>query len=200
MRWRILIPSFCISVVFHTSALKLRSCQGTFLESFLDALKAGSTKIGVHLPAAIRAGETVVFISLLERLRGLPRYPEVIRSLVIVDSVELARQAVDQAQARKLFHHRSVETEQGARCTASGIADVCVTFISVSPCTDTMHLKHRRDAPDIAPGSAITKVRSGRIEGCYHDETPCRCTLLGVLLHPFPLQLECRESSCCKRW
>ena len=70
------------------------------------------------------AGKTVVFVSLLERLQELSRNPQATRSLIIVNSVELARQAAD--QARKLFPHLTVEIEQGARYTASGLADVCV--------------------------------------------------------------------------
>ena len=127
MRWRSFIPRVLYLRYAHTSTLKLRPYQESCLESCLDALKEGSTKIGVSLPTG--AGKTVVFVSLLERLQELPRSPEATRSLVIVNSVELARQAAD--QARKLFPHWTVEIEQGARHTASGLADVCVMFISL---------------------------------------------------------------------
>ena len=124
MRWRLLIPRVPLLRHVHTSALKLRPYQETCLESCLDALKQGSTKIGVSLPTG--AGKTVVFVSLLERLQALPGNSQATRSLVIVNSVELARQAAD--HARKYFPHWTVEIEQGVRHTASGLADVCVVF------------------------------------------------------------------------
>ena len=127
MRWRLPIPRVLRVRCAHASALKLRPYQETCLESCLDALKDGSTKIGVSLPTG--AGKTVVFVSLLERLRALSGSPEATRSLVIVNSVELARQAAD--HARKLFPHWTIEIEQGARYTASGLADVCVEFFFV---------------------------------------------------------------------
>jgi len=129
MRWRLPIPRVLHLRRAHSSALKLRPYQESCLESCLDALRDGSTKIGVSLPTG--AGKTVVFVSLLEQLQASPRNPETTRSLVIVNSVELARQTAD--QARKLFPHWTVEIEQGARYTASGLADLCVTFVSASP-------------------------------------------------------------------
>ena len=124
MRWRPLIQKALHLRHAHTSALKLRPYQETCLESCLDALKNGSSKIGVSLPTG--AGKTVVFVSLLERLQELSGNPQATRSLIIVNSVELARQAAD--QARKLFPHWTVEIEQGVRYTASGLADVCVAI------------------------------------------------------------------------
>ena len=126
MRWWLILPRALHIRHAHTSALKLRPYQETCLESCLDALKGGSTKIGVSLPTG--AGKTVVFVSLLERLQALSGNPNATRSLIIVNSVELARQAAD--QARKLFPHWTVEIEQGARYTASGLADVCVMLTS----------------------------------------------------------------------
>ena len=127
MRWRFLIPRASHIRHVHTNALKLRPYQETCLESCLDALQQGSTKIGVSLPTG--AGKTVVFVSLLERLQGFPGNSQATRSLVIVNSIELARQAADQAQ--KFFPHWTVEIKQGARHTASGLADVCVVFVLV---------------------------------------------------------------------
>lgn len=126
MRWRPFIPRVLYLRYAHTTTLKLRPYQETCLESCLDALKEGSTKIGVSLPTG--AGKTVVFVSLLERLQPLFASPEATRSLVIVNSIELARQAAD--QARKLYPHWTVEIEQGARHTASGLADMCVSFFT----------------------------------------------------------------------
>lgn len=127
MRWRVFIPRALHLRRAHTNALKLRPYQETCLESCLSALKDGSTKIGVSLPTG--SGKTVVFVSLLERLQALSGDPQATRSLVIVNSIELARQAAD--QARNLFPHWTVEIEQGARYTASGLADVCVVLIFV---------------------------------------------------------------------
>ena len=128
MQWRLLISrAFNLQRHTHTTALKLRPYQEECLESCLNALRGGSTKIGVSLPTG--AGKTVVFVSLIERLQTLPRSPEATRSLVIVSSVELAQQAAD--QARRLFPHWTVEIEQGAQSIASGLADVCVIFISL---------------------------------------------------------------------
>ena len=127
MQWRLVVPKALHLRRAHTSALKLRPYQETCLESCLDALKDGSTKIGVSLPTG--AGKTVVFVSLLERLQAPPGNPEATRSLVVVNSVELARQAADQAQ--KLFPHWTVEIEQGTRYTASGLADLYVAPVCI---------------------------------------------------------------------
>ena len=155
MRWRLLIPRVLHLRRAHTNALKLRSYQESCIESCLDALKDGSTKIGVSLPTG--AGKTVVFVSLLERLKALPGNLQATRSLVIVNSVELARQAAD--QARKLFPHWTVEIEQGARYTASGLADVCVEFAFVqssvlikrvpAPSRHTRHCSRLRDCKSL---------------------------------------------------
>ena len=127
MRWWLFIPGAPHFRYAHTTAFKLRPYQETCLESCLDALKSGLTKIGVSLPTG--AGKTVVFVSLLDRLQALFGSPGATRSLVIVNSVELARQAAD--QARKLFPQWTVEIEQGARYNASGLADLYVMVISV---------------------------------------------------------------------
>jgi ATP-dependent helicase IRC3 len=148
MRWRLFIPKVPHLRYAHTTALKLRPYQETCLESCLDALKEGSTKIGVSLPTG--AGKTVVFVSLLERLQGLSRSSGATRSLVIVNSVELARQAAD--QARKLFPQWTVEIEQGARYHATGLADLCVTLVYLESPTLTrgIFFQYYCDLPDAA--------------------------------------------------
>lgn len=90
------------------------------MEACLDALKAGSTRIGVSLPTG--AGKTTVFISLLSHIDPPKAKPDAERALVIVNSVELALQAAGQAE--KLFPHWSVEIEQGTKHRASGTADL----------------------------------------------------------------------------
>ncbi|KAI0801180.1 P-loop containing nucleoside triphosphate hydrolase protein [Fomes fomentarius] len=103
------------------SAVVLRPYQESCLEACVDALHRGSTRIGVSLPTG--AGKTTVFISLLSRLSAPTNAPEATRSLVIVNSVELAQQTAD--QARRLFPEWSVEIEQGKH-QASGLADLTV--------------------------------------------------------------------------
>ncbi|KAI0361525.1 P-loop containing nucleoside triphosphate hydrolase protein [Trametes cingulata] len=105
----------------RNAAVVLRPYQESCLEACLDALKDGSTRIGVSLPTG--SGKTTVFISLLSRLQAPSHAPEATRSLVIVNSVELARQTAD--QAKRLFPHWNVEIEQGKH-HASGVADLTV--------------------------------------------------------------------------
>jgi ATP-dependent helicase IRC3 len=62
-----------------------------------------------------------VFISLLSRIAA--REPErPMKTIVIVNSVELARQSA--VQAAKMFPNWSVEIEQGAKHKATGFADL----------------------------------------------------------------------------
>ena len=101
------------------AAVVLRPYQESCLEACVDALRNGSTRIGVSLPTG--SGKTTVFISLLSRLGPPAHSPHATRSLVIVNSVELAQQTAD--QARRLFPEWSGEIEQG-RDSASGTADL----------------------------------------------------------------------------
>ncbi|OSD03148.1 P-loop containing nucleoside triphosphate hydrolase protein [Trametes coccinea BRFM310] len=107
--------------VVRKAAIVLRPYQESCLEACIDALKEGSTRIGVSLPTG--SGKTTVFISLLSRLATPPESPQATRSLVIVNSVELAQQTAD--QAKRLFPQWSVEIEQGKH-HASGLADLTV--------------------------------------------------------------------------
>jgi ATP-dependent helicase IRC3 len=85
----------------------------------MDALKSGVSRIGVSLPTG--SGKTTVFLTLLSLIHSPPKHPQANRSLVIVNSVELALQAA--AQSRKLFPDWRVEIEQGSQ-KASGRADL----------------------------------------------------------------------------
>ncbi len=67
------------------------------------------------------AGKTAVFISLLSSLEPRNDRREATRSLVIVNSIELAKQAA--AQAKQLRPDWVIEIEQG-RHKASGDADL----------------------------------------------------------------------------
>ncbi|KAL1748461.1 P-loop containing nucleoside triphosphate hydrolase protein, partial [Schizophyllum fasciatum] len=105
-----------------TAAILLRPYQEHCLQTCTEALSAGSTRIGVSLPTG--AGKTTVFISLLSRLSPPQDNAKATRSLIIVNSVELARQSAE--QVAKLFPRWSVEIEQGAKHQATGRADVTV--------------------------------------------------------------------------
>ncbi|KAE9408139.1 P-loop containing nucleoside triphosphate hydrolase protein [Gymnopus androsaceus JB14] len=108
---------------FSTEAARpitLRPYQEQCLQACEDALKAGSTRIGVSLPTG--AGKTVVFVSLLSRISSSS--PDASRSLIIVNSIELARQSAE--QVARLFPSWSVQIEQGVKHQASGTADVTI--------------------------------------------------------------------------
>ena len=96
----------------------LRPYQEDCLDSCLDALAAGSTRIGVSLPTG--AGKTTVFISLVGRMKS--QDPARTKGLVIVNSIELAKQAA--LQATRLFPNWTVEIEQGQEHVATANADL----------------------------------------------------------------------------
>ncbi|KAG1825879.1 P-loop containing nucleoside triphosphate hydrolase protein [Suillus subaureus] len=102
--------------------VKLRPYQESCLEACRNALQAGATRIGVSLPTG--AGKTTVFISLLAQISPPSHSPSTSRALIIVNSIELARQAAAQAAAQ--FPQWHVEIEQGVKHKASGNADVTV--------------------------------------------------------------------------
>jgi ATP-dependent helicase IRC3 len=102
------------------SALVLRPYQKSCLAACTEALHSGASRIGVSLPTG--AGKTSVFVVLLSEVSPPPQFPSATRSLVIVNSVELARQAA--SQTRALFPKWTVEIEQGVKHKASGLADV----------------------------------------------------------------------------
>ncbi|KAF8168154.1 P-loop containing nucleoside triphosphate hydrolase protein [Crassisporium funariophilum] len=104
------------------SPVVLRPYQEHCLDACTDALAAGSTRIGISLPTG--SGKTTVFISLLSRLSPPATNLAATRSIIIVNSIELARQSAE--QVARLFPHWSVEIEQGAKYKASGQADVTV--------------------------------------------------------------------------
>ena len=101
----------------HT--FQLRPYQEECVQACTTALAAGEQRIGVSLPTG--SGKTTVFLCLLSRIK--PRVPGATRSLIIVNSVELAQQTRD--HARRLFPRWSVEVEQGGNC-ATGDADMYV--------------------------------------------------------------------------
>ncbi|KAI0257368.1 P-loop containing nucleoside triphosphate hydrolase protein [Lactifluus subvellereus] len=110
------------SSFYQTSPLTLRPYQESCLKACLDAHSSGASRIGVSLPTG--AGKTAVFISLLSRLESRKDKPDAKRSLVIVNSIELAKQAA--AQAKHQRPDWTVEIEQGGKHRASGDADLTV--------------------------------------------------------------------------
>ncbi|KAF9044602.1 P-loop containing nucleoside triphosphate hydrolase protein [Hymenopellis radicata] len=105
---------------WQSTSIVLRPYQEQCLVSCTDALRDGLTRIGVSLPTG--SGKTTVFISLLAKL-AKPA-PHAKRALIIVNSIELARQSAEQVE--RLFPEWSVEIEQGVKHKASGSADVTV--------------------------------------------------------------------------
>ncbi|KAG6856640.1 hypothetical protein H0H87_002230 [Tephrocybe sp. NHM501043] len=77
---------------------------------------------GVSLPTG--SGKTTVFISLLSRIPPPASNPSARRSIIIVNSIELARQSAE--QVANLFPSWSVQIEQGMKHRATGDADVTV--------------------------------------------------------------------------
>ena len=107
---------------YSTAAIRLRPYQEHCLDACTDALANGATRIGVSLPTG--SGKTTVFISLLSRISTPIASPAAVRSLIIVNSVELARQSAE--QVANILPNCSVEIEQGSKFKASGLADVFV--------------------------------------------------------------------------
>lgn len=105
--------------------LELRPYQEECIQAFLKALNAGRSRIAVSLPTG--SGKTVVFAVLLSRIPPPAGRSDATRTLVLVSSIELARQA--EKQFKRLFPLWSVEVEQ-AENLASGNADVYVNWPS----------------------------------------------------------------------
>ncbi|KAJ7038251.1 P-loop containing nucleoside triphosphate hydrolase protein [Mycena alexandri] len=100
----------------------LRPYQEQCLLACTEALESGASRIGVSLPTG--SGKTTVFISLLSRINAPPSNLGASKSLIIVNSIELARQSAE--QVGRLFPNWTVEIEQGTKHKASGLADVTV--------------------------------------------------------------------------
>ena len=108
-----------------TQRLVLRPYQEECIQACLKALYAGRSRIAVSLPTG--SGKTVVYSVLLSRIPPPVDRPSATRALVVVGSVEIARQTVK--LLNRLFPKWSVEIEQGTN-RASGHADVYVGWTS----------------------------------------------------------------------
>jgi ATP-dependent helicase IRC3 len=129
----------------QSSQLSLRPYQEHCLKACLDAHCSGASRIGVSMPTG--AGKTAVFISLLSRLDPRKDHPDATKSLVIVNSIELAKQAA--AQARQQRPDWTVEIEQGGKHKASGDADLSV-FATFWGSDCLICRKNRRDISNSA--------------------------------------------------
>lgn len=129
-RWKHITVTWFLSVSRRSLSahgpITLRPYQETCITSCINALAEGSTRLGVSLPTG--SGKTVVFVALLSRIAPPSTNADATRSLVVVNSVELARQSAE--QIKRMFPHWVVEIEQGAKYQASGSADV---YVATSP-------------------------------------------------------------------
>ena len=118
---KLLRPSFIFRSFSSStsSSVQLRPYQEDAVQACTNALASGETRIAVSMPTG--SGKTATFLNLLSRISPPASDPTATRSLVIVNSIELARQTA--AQARKLFPHWRVEIDQGPT-KASSAADM----------------------------------------------------------------------------
>ena len=78
--------------------------------------------MGVSMPTG--AGKTTVFVSLLDRIQPTEARPGATKSLIIVNTIELAKQAAECARQILGSKGIKVEIEQGQKYKASGVADM----------------------------------------------------------------------------
>ncbi|KAJ3908588.1 P-loop containing nucleoside triphosphate hydrolase protein [Lentinula edodes] len=145
-----------------TQTITLRPYQEHCLQACQDALNAGSSRIGCSLPTG--SGKTTIFISLLSRISPPSSNPRASRSLIIVNSIELARQSAE--QVARLFPSWTVQIEQGVKHLASGTADVTVA-------TYQTLLQPERFAK-FDP----TRLKAVIIDECHHAAAPSYLKLL----------------------
>lgn len=110
-----------------SSNVVLRPYQEACIQSCLEALESGTTRIGVSAPTG--SGKTTIFVTLIARLIPPSGRPRAKNALIIVNSIELAKQAAQSVRA--LFPDYFIEIEQGSLHKASGLADVCVTLLFI---------------------------------------------------------------------
>ena len=103
-------------------AITLRPYQEECIDACLKALSMGISRMGVSMPTG--AGKTTVFVSLLDRIQPTAARPEATKSLIIVNTIELAKQAAECTQQILGSKGVTVEIEQGQKHKASGVADM----------------------------------------------------------------------------
>jgi ATP-dependent helicase IRC3 len=154
-------PIFRLSRYASTTSISpiiLRPYQESCLDACAAALEAGASRIGVSLPTG--SGKTTVFISLLSRILPPVKSPRAKRSLIIVNSIELARQSAAQAEA--LFPEWDVEIEQGVKHKATGLADVYakLLFTMVSSLILWCGCFHKAPLQRTKPSYRLTALRN----------------------------------------
>lgn len=82
----------------------------------------GISRMGVSMPTG--AGKTTVFVSLIDRIPPTAARPEATKSLIIVNTIELAKQAAECVHQILGGKGVTVEIEQGQKYKATGAADV----------------------------------------------------------------------------
>ncbi|WAQ82663.1 hypothetical protein PtA15_3A26 [Puccinia triticina] len=112
-----------------SNTIEYRPYQQDSLDACLDALNRGVSRIGVSLPTG--SGKTTVFLNLIHKISGKRGDSDEIpwRSMVIVNSVELAHQTI--RQLKKLFPNTLVGTEQGAKHSSEDAEVVVATYQSL---------------------------------------------------------------------
>ncbi|KAJ3857816.1 P-loop containing nucleoside triphosphate hydrolase protein [Lentinula lateritia] len=145
-----------------TQTITLRPYQEHCLQACEDALNAGSSRIACSLPTG--SGKTTIFISLLSRMSPPSSNPRASRSLIIVNSIELARQSAE--QVARLFPSWTVQIEQGVKHLASGTADVTVATYQ------TLLQPERFGKFD------PTRLKAVIIDECHHAAAPSYLKLL----------------------
>ena len=121
-----------------SSAVTLRPYQEECVSACLNALSMGVSRMGVSMPTG--AGKTTVFVELLDRIQPAAARPEAKKSLIIVNTIELAKQAAERAHQMLGSKGVTVEIEQGQKFKATGEADVWVSpFGSLWSVTASMY-------------------------------------------------------------
>lgn len=115
------------SLSSSSGSISLRPYQESCLQACTEAIASGITRVGVSLPTG--SGKTTVFASLISRIE--PPTEDATKTLIIVNSIELARQAAKQVKA--IYPEMSVEIDQGAKHRASGHADVYAHSVKLTP-------------------------------------------------------------------
>ncbi|KAH9470607.1 hypothetical protein Pst134EA_007854 [Puccinia striiformis f. sp. tritici] len=112
-----------------SQVIEYRPYQQDSLEACLSALERGVSRIGVSLPTG--SGKTTVFLNLIHKIPAkrvdLGETPW--RSMVIVNSVELAHQTIRQLQ--KLYPNTVVGTEQGSKRSPADAEVIVATYQSL---------------------------------------------------------------------
>src|SRR5258706_3105770 len=103
-------------------AITLRPYQEECISTCLKALSMGISRMGVSMPTG--AAKTTVFVSPLNRIQPTAARPEATKSLIIVNTIELAKQ--DAQWTHQILGSKgvTVEIEQGQKHKATGVADV----------------------------------------------------------------------------